>query len=144
MNEQTLKTCTSCGYEKSIIKFHKNGKRGRHGVCAVCRNIRRKSWDKSWKKKPERIFKEYKRSAVKRNLTFGISEKDFYSFQNSTCKYCGTDLKQIRLDRVDNSIGYELNNVVPCCSLCNFTKHTLGREEFLEHIYKIYLYQKED
>ena len=144
MIEKAHRECKSCGETKPIEKFHKNGKKGRHSICAVCRNQRRKTWDKSWKSKPGRIFKEYKRSASKRNLSFGISEKDFFSFQNSNCHYCGTELDQIRLDRVNNSVGYQMDNVVPCCSVCNFLKNTMGKDEFLEHVAKIYIYQKEE
>jgi len=142
MNEQS-RTCINCKEEKSILKFHKNGKRDRHKICAICRNEKRKTWDKSWKKKPKRVYSEYKRSANKRNLIFQISEKEFLDFEDSFCNYCGVGLDQIRLDRVDNNMGYITTNVVPCCSTCNFLKHTLGKKEFLEHIKKIYLHQKE-
>jgi len=142
MSEETHRTCKSCGEVKSIDKFHKNGRRGRHYICAICRNIKRKSWDKSWTAKPERLYKEYKRGAKKRNLSFEISEKDFNLYKDSSCNYCGIKLDRIRLDRVDNDIGYRVDNVVPCCPPCNFLKHTLGKDDFLEHIFKIYHYQK--
>jgi hypothetical protein len=53
------------------------------------------------------------------------------------CYYCNGDLNEmgIGLDRLDNTIGYLKNNVVPCCDKCNRLKHTsLSKEETLEVI----------
>ena len=144
MDKTSDRECKSCRKIKPLAGFHKNGRGDWHGICAVCRNERRKTWDESSRSNPDRIFKKYKRCARKRGLDFDISEKDFYSFKDSSCHYCGSKLNQIRLDRVDNNAGYNIDNVVSCCTLCNFFKHTLGKKEFLEHVDKIYIYQKEE
>lgn len=34
------------------------------------------------------------------------------------------------IDRVDSSIGYTIQNSVPCCKICNYAKHNLTLEEF--------------
>lgn len=141
--DEEVKICNSCNLEKPIYNFHRSGKKRRQASCSTCRNERRKSWDKSSSKKANYIFYEYKRSALKRNIDFLIAYNDFINFENSDCHYCGIELDQIRLDRIDNDKGYFLANIVPCCRTCNFLKHTLGREEFLAHIFKIYIHQKE-
>lgn len=41
---------------------------------------------------------------------------------NAKCIYCGHD-ENIGLDRVDNSKGHTLDNVVTCCYLCNMTRN---------------------
>lgn len=41
-------------------------------------------------------------------------------------------------DRVDVSKGHTIDNVVPCCKICNFGKNTLSQEEFTNQIIKIY------
>ena len=38
---------------------------------------------------------------------------------------------------MDSSIGYEKNNVVACCYVCNKMKGTMELEEFIDHIKKI-------
>jgi hypothetical protein len=48
-----------------------------------------------------------------------------------TVKCCG-------IDRVDNSLGYTLENSVPCCTRCNIAKGTLTLEDFKEHVKKMY------
>lgn len=34
------------------------------------------------------------------------------------------------LDRVNNLLGYELTNVVPCCNICNRAKKDMTYEQF--------------
>lgn len=38
------------------------------------------------------------------------------------CTYCGTSDEGIGCDRIDNSLGHAIANVVPCCGLCNRTR----------------------
>ncbi len=42
------------------------------------------------------------------------------------------------IDRFDNSRGYEGDNVVPCCAVCNRMKRDLEASEFLRHITRIH------
>lgn len=141
MNESE-KICKACQVLKSASSFHKNGSRGRHNICSVCRNLKRKNWDKSWQNTPGRICKNYERSAIRRGLEFSLSEQDFESNKKLICEYCGTLLDKPRFDRVDNENGYCKENIVPCCTLCNFLKNDLHKDLFLNQISKIYEYQK--
>lgn len=137
----TSKNCNSCNCIKPISNFHKNGSRGRHNICSLCRNNKRKSWSKEWEKRADRIYKSYMRSAAKRGLDFKLDISDFYS-KNLSCNYCGTTLDKVRFDRVDNEIGYCKENIVPCCHLCNFLKQDLTKDIFLDQVSKIFSYQK--
>lgn len=95
-----------------------------------------------------------------------ISFEDFYRLSQQACHYCGalpsttynygsrpsrlartSALQQTQgnfiyngLDRVDSSKGHTLDNVVPCCWLCNLWKSRLSVEEFLLHNERIYLH----
>lgn len=42
------------------------------------------------------------------------------------------------IDRVDSDKGYELDNCVPCCTMCNWMKMNYTKEEFLDQIRDIY------
>lgn len=46
------------------------------------------------------------------------------------------------IDRVDNSRGYEENNVVPCCFACNKMKHAKSEGHFLSLVKRINKWQK--
>ena len=42
------------------------------------------------------------------------------------------------VDRVDSNKGYEMDNVVPCCSMCNRMKNKYTYKEFIDKIKLIY------
>jgi hypothetical protein len=103
-----------------------------------------------------RLFYTYKKNAINRNLKFDISKDKFRQYSKGNCFYCGEPPSQVcasgcktgnyiynGIDRVDSLIGYEVDNVVSCCGTCNVMKMAMGQQEFLDHIGKIYNYQKE-
>lgn len=92
----------------------------------------------------ETEFKRYISTTVKkRNLTFNLTIDEFKKICQQHCFYCGqapstkmhvsNGLKN-GIDRIDSTIGYEINNVVPCCRICNDMKGALSKELFLSKI----------
>ena len=101
-----------------------------------------------------RLYKNYKASANTRKLEFAISKEAFANLTKLNCFYCGVEPRSISapvstktsslnavenskyiyngLDRVDNSKGYVLDNVVTCCEYCNRAKLTMTQEAFIE------------
>ena len=53
-------------------------------------------------------------------LTF----EQYETIINMPCYYCNSILtgSGVGLDRIENSKGYELNNVLSCCGECNYTR----------------------
>lgn len=97
-----------------------------------------------------KLFGQYKRQAKNRNLSFEINKEEFIEITKKDCYYCGYKPNQIwhspklngdyvynGIDRLDNSVGYAKNNIVPCCKICNQAKHTMGLEEFIEWIKRV-------
>lgn len=98
----------------------------------------------------------YRGSARARNLDFQISLPEFVVLTSKTCFYCGSLPSLVAadsrspesiehsqyvyngLDRVDNDRGYVLDNVVPCCAICNFAKHSLTQDVFVQWIARAY------
>ncbi len=95
-----------------------------------------------------RVLGNYKRSAQRRGHAFNLSEDHFFDLILHECSYCyaapsnsitvkdggiSYTLRYQGIDRVDNSRGYETNNVVSCCLSCNSVKGRRGRESFIEH-----------
>lgn len=86
----------------------------------------------------------YKRNAKTRNYLFNLTNDEFYNFIKQDCHYCGRAPYRVRIfknknstpciyngiDRVDNKIGYTLENSVPCCFICNRSKGDLSQDEF--------------
>ena len=96
---------------------------------------------KEYRKRPLVRYKKYIRGAEERGLDFSLTEQEFLSFWQKECYYCGAIPETIGIDRMRNEEGYSLDNVVACCKDCNFLKHNLTPEVFLDRIKKIYDYQ---
>lgn len=82
---------------------------------------------------------KYKNGAINRNLTFTLTDDEFINIIQNECYYCKLiPDKHNGIDRLDNNIGYIKDNCVSCCTTCNFLKHTMNYNEFINHIKKIY------
>lgn len=98
-----------------------------------------------------KLFGRYKRHAKQRNIRFELSENEFRKLTSSECHYCKSapsqnmglffkktgDYIHNGIDRVDSDDIYDINNVVPCCGICNRAKHTLSYEKFFMWINRI-------
>lgn len=100
------------------------------------------------------IWNDYRIKSKYRNLSFNINPFIFRLMLKSNCYYCGAAPSNVRktarsdkfvvvngIDRIDNNIGYEENNIVPCCTICNQAKHTLTKDTFLNWVNRIYNFQ---
>ncbi len=83
------------------------------------------------------VFIAYRNNSKSRKIPWNLTEEQFIIFDKKPCFYCGCPMKKIGLDRVNNAIGYEVGNVVPCCTKCNLAKRSLSQAEFLELCRKI-------
>lgn len=74
----------------------------------------------------EAYFNSYKTKSPNREFSFNIELDDFKTLVLSECYYCHYQKEDevIGVDRVDNKLGYEKENCVPCCKLCNMMKWT--------------------
>lgn len=102
-----------------------------------------------------RLFKDYKNGATKRNLEFNLSFVEFHELLLGDCYYCKSKprqnkggkpyfvkalppLKRNGINRLDSSIGYVKENVVSCCTKCNYAKHEMTIEEFKDWVKNVY------
>ena len=97
------------------------------------------------------LYGSYQRNAEKRGWSFNISKSLFHQLVIQPCHYCeelpsnvcksNKNTKGVfvynGLDRVQNEIGYIPDNVVPCCSRCNYIKATFSVSDFIAHCKKI-------
>jgi hypothetical protein len=89
------------------------------------------------------IYTSYKYNAIKRGYSFELTLDQFRELLYKDCYYCGSNpvnkcakgKKHIYyngVDRQNNSLGYSLSNVVPCCGRCNVSKMDSSAEDFIE------------
>ena len=98
------------------------------------------------------LFRIYKKSAKERNLLFSLSIEEFKNLISQNCYYCDlspSNRMEIKnyyvneniyyngIDRKDNNIGYILENCLPCCKYCNYSKRELSFEEFINRTIKM-------
>jgi hypothetical protein len=103
------------------------------------------------------VRSSYKGGAKQRGLSFSLSDEEFLSLTSSPRHYCGClPFRGQRangrrrggdtpggaytyngIDRVNNAIGYELSNCVPCCTECNRAKMDRTYEDFVEWIGRV-------
>jgi len=124
------------------------------------REVCRKNFTKEITVPPRRnIFTQYIAKCKKKNIEFLISENNFYELIERPCYYCGSNPKNLKtvrtsatkvkkyfyngIDRINNNKGYEKNNVVPCCNICNKAKLNLPLTEFYNWVKMIYSYLKD-
>lgn len=95
------------------------------------------------------VYKTYKNQANKRNLDFNLTIEELNKITSSNCSYCDSPPKTIAprktytyiyngIDRINNNIGYTLDNSCACCVSCNLMKYTSSENDFLSNIQKIY------
>ena len=107
------------------------------------------------------LLSGYRAGANARGYTWELSVEDFKNLTSGNCVYCGEPPRNWEtysrqrsphitavyvyngIDRIDNSLGYTKENCVSCCTMCNYMKSAYTRELFLNHIKKIYEYNKE-
>lgn len=86
-----------------------------------------------WRQKnPERAqYQRYLDRAKVKGCEFGLTYELFLEAIKMPCVYCGFNDGVVGLDRIDSAKGYLVENIVPCCKVCNYMKldHTL--EEWL-------------
>jgi hypothetical protein len=97
------------------------------------------------------IIIRYKKSAKRRGYNYNLTEEQFKEITQKDCYYCGAKPKQISkgkkstngtytyngIDRIDNTKGYAIDNIVPCCLNCNTAKGTKTIQEFKEWVRRL-------
>jgi rfaE bifunctional protein nucleotidyltransferase chain/domain len=138
-----------CGNFKNV--FSVNLLRGRVKSCGCLADEKRKLGQKEIIARNYRrrvpiqkyLFSFYKSNANRRKIGFDLNFDTFLEMINQKCFYCArepfnTYCKNNRtclyngIDRVDNKLGYLINNVVTCCKYCNKLKGTHDVDIFLD------------
>ncbi len=94
------------------------------------------------------MYSNYIGKAKERNLEWNLSKEEVKHLFEQNCYYCNSKPSNINkrskayvhktpeiftysgIDRIDNSKGYLIDNVVSCCKTCNYAKRDLTENEF--------------
>lgn len=148
------KTCTICCKECEISQF-KTDKDMILKTCNNCRNrnnraVRQnieqvKAREKELEENnPARQYHRYKNSAKTRGIELQLTFEEYYDIVKNPCYYCGDLHKRgfNGLDRIHPNLHYTMDNVVSCCTICNYLKNSLDITTFYHRIKHILSYNK--
>jgi len=101
------------------------------------------------------VLAVYKKGARGKGCAWKLAKEEFRSLIYGDCHYCGTPPSRMHrprrasgnkapgivvngVDRVDNEIGYTIDNCVSCCYQCNISKRSRSKEDFLDWVARVY------
>lgn len=139
-----------CGTERVYpSKRFAAARRGAFQSCGCKRGVRLPKGESGL----NNLLSEYQRGAASRGFSFSLTKEQFRALTKQDCFYCGSPPSQVRtlhnaatghaaytyngIDRVDNAVGYEAENVVACCSACNVAKGKMPQADFIALAKKI-------
>ena len=137
-----------CGNETRVTGYNL-----RAGLTRSCGCLRGEKFKLAYGKAAKNLVQRaYWRHAKERGLDWKLTPTEFDEIIKKPCQYCGegvTNLSMTKstygeftyngIDRVDNSVGYVSSNIVACCRRCNLMKSNLTKDEFLNHIRRIFI-----
>jgi len=73
----------------------------------------------------------YRSVAKQQGHSWKLDDRHALDLMTDNCFYCGAaPAPASGIDRVDNTRGYEADNVVSACSMCNIAKNNHSRHKF--------------
>ncbi len=145
-----MKTCNKCNLSKPDVEFYRTSGRLRSS-CKLCWNIdaqaRRARNGRNYGAKDRRrlarrkadrasnpgkfIWYDSRKSDKKAGRENDLTKKFIEVEIAKGCSYCGESEIRMTLDRIDNDKGHMVNNVVPACIRCNYTRKNMPYEAWL-------------
>jgi hypothetical protein len=121
-----MKGCIKCGETKDAsLEFFSRDKYSADGLasrCKVCASSHTKEWRKTVHGAAITRFNNYRTSDKRKGFENDLTLTFVASRTQDPCDYCGTTDFPRGLDRLDNSLGHQQTNVVPCCEDCNIAR----------------------
>ena len=138
----TTKTCGGCEHHKALMQnnaldtaLKATGKFSR--IAGLRAQLRR-----------------YIKSALDRQIVWALSPEEFLQIVEQDCTYCGEPPRVYKakqfgkrgrtvkalmngIDRIDSKQGYRMENVVPCCSVCNRMKMATDANVFIDRCIRV-------
>jgi hypothetical protein len=146
--------CCSCKSAVLLSEFHTDNRRpsGLRGTCKNCKREKQKVYKTT--EKGYAVFKKASNKFVRTNygrfahlvniakkkgMECTLTLEHFSKLIEKSCEYCGGKLEETGygLDRKNNKEGYTVDNVVPCCKICNQTKMDIFSFDEMKEIGKI-------
>lgn len=148
LKDAGLKWCTGCKQPVNMTEFYYPQK---SSLCHKCDCNKSSKYFKGIGKDKHRqntkLYKKLHPEAIKKSAlktvtgngrysynkamakhvgrTWTLTKTEYNNLIKNPCTYCTLPIgnRGYGLDRIDNSKGYEINNVLPCCKDCNVARN---------------------
>jgi len=132
--------CQICNYMKRILRFDKFINKIEH-ILTYQNKINGNCYPECFDNHNTISYRIYLNSAKSRNIEFLLTEDDFNIITRKNCYICGkenTEIHKNGIDRLNNDLGYTIENSKPCCGDCNIMKRIYSFDEIIEKFCFIY------
>lgn len=125
-----MSKCKSCADE-----YHKKYAATAAGKASAKRTSRKLTEAGYYNNLECRVDQRHRRAGQRARAigrAFTLTLEEYIALVTKPCEYCGLPLDQksgYGLDRLNNDLGYTLENVVQCCSLCNTQRSNIFTPE---------------
>lgn len=148
-------------YEKNKIQIHVQQKEYNKKYRLTIE--RKKSWYE-YGLTPKHFFYTLRTNILRKGMVMGLTKEEFVDWYNKTekiCFYCGIPEQKLKdysifnifhkknqhsvrltIDRMDNTLSYELGNIVFACSPCNRVKNNILTANEMKEIAQKYIKPK--
>lgn len=164
--------CSGC--DRTFVVQGQNLRTGRSKTCVECGQLRsnkakigrKKSKKSAEQMRVEYLFRDKKKNAKSRGISWDLTIEQFQQLIFKNCHYTGLPpsntvnilahkglhkdfeengwITYNGIDRLNSSKGYEFNNCVPCSSIANKAKLDMSEAEFYEFISNAYTHLKKE
>ena len=138
-----------CGAE--VEAFSRDVRMNRKTSCNTCSPINLKTtYTEEGLAVFNAVYRRYTRDSARRGYPFELDKDDVFYLTKQNCHYCGKhpsstsktkndtgDYIYNGIDRLDNTQGYFIDNVVPCCHECNYSKRERTYDNFIKWAHNI-------
>lgn len=137
--------CIICHTDKNDNSFEST-KYGHRKTCRSCRRKNKRSKNLFEHRRRDREYCSKRRkenpiayllidcNSTDRKMGFqknNLTIKNVNYLIQDGCKYCGEKSIKMTLDRIDNSLSHNIENVIPSCLRCNIIRGSMPYEAWL-------------
>lgn len=148
-----MKKCNKCLVEKPLDFFEKMSKNSYRNICKQCKNARdhkrrKKNGVYERRKETQRlkrhdinlrhiwVYYDSNLADNKKGFSNNLTKEIVKNIIEKGCTYCGIPFEndqkiKIGLDRIDNNKPHNKENVVACCSRCNFIRRNIPYDAWI-------------
>jgi hypothetical protein len=119
--------CNECLYKTRTAEWTQEDREQRNRY----NRERTRGYRRDPSKTARHVFSDSRKSDKKKGFVCDLTLDVVKEMISRECAYCGDTEIRMSLDRIDNTIGHTVRNVVPACLRCNFARGGMPYEAWL-------------